>query len=487
LVLIVVGAITCVYGMRHFGVILGVAGVLCLVFTYKLTVEINSDFLRFWFGPGIFLKRIALEQIAYCQPFKGIILGWGTHFTGDGLLYNVSGLKAVTIVLKSGKKLHIGTDEPHQLIEAVNSALHRPGGDIVVMWSEVKADYLKRVEKSLSAVRHPRSFEILADVGGHLERRFAELGSEQRTWDNFQKIITEMGPPSDYAELVGGGKSVAKTALLSKYTAILTLVLIAVAMGMIILPEILSAYRCYRPDMANRPFVNDPNLIGKWQSVDFVDDINDFEPDKKHWPGDLYLKQMFFFENGLTGGPWKWTKGQIIHPGDKTVAHYCIKEMAGSTYLLFEWMSGDVTIRGMKPKFYVLKKVSESLLQKANSQQTDKQVVEAAIETARSWLQLVDEGAYEQSWSQAAEYFRKSVSEEQWVKMVEPVRKPLGKVLSREVKNSTYTTQVPGAPDGKYVIIQFETSFENKRSAVETITPVLEPDGKWHVSGYYIK
>ncbi|HWN92533.1 MAG TPA: DUF4019 domain-containing protein, partial [Verrucomicrobiae bacterium] len=46
---------------------------------------------------------------------------------------------------------------------------------------------------------------------------------------------------------------------------------------------------------------------------------------------------------------------------------------------------------------------------------------------------------------------------------------------------------LPGAPDGEYVVIQYETAFENKASAVETITPMLDKDGSWRISGYYIK
>src|SRR3990172_8443962 len=45
----------------------------------------------------------------------------------------------------------------------------------------------------------------------------------------------------------------------------------------------------------------------------------------------------------------------------------------------------------------------------------------------------------------------------------------------------------PGAPDGQYVVIQYETSFERKSSAIETITPIREKDGKWRVAGYYIR
>jgi ribosomal protein S17E len=42
-------------------------------------------------------------------------------------------------------------------------------------------------------------------------------------------------------------------------------------------------------------------------------------------------------------------------------------------------------------------------------------------------------------------------------------------------------------PDGKYVVIKYDTSFENKKSAVETVTPMLDKDGKWRVAGYFIK
>jgi len=48
-------------------------------------------------------------------------------------------------------------------------------------------------------------------------------------------------------------------------------------------------------------------------------------------------------------------------------------------------------------------------------------------------------------------------------------------------------TSVPGGPDGQYVIIEFAASFENKKTAIETVTPMLEKDGVWRVAGYYIK
>ncbi|HEY3448262.1 MAG TPA: DUF4019 domain-containing protein [Myxococcales bacterium] len=111
----------------------------------------------------------------------------------------------------------------------------------------------------------------------------------------------------------------------------------------------------------------------------------------------------------------------------------------------------------------------------------------AAVAAAEAWLKLVDEGKYADSWKQAAEFFKANVKQEQWEQMVPGVRKPLGKLVSRKVKSTTYTKTAPGAPDGEYVIIQFDTSFAEKKAAVETVTPMMDKDGKWHVSGYFIK
>ena len=111
----------------------------------------------------------------------------------------------------------------------------------------------------------------------------------------------------------------------------------------------------------------------------------------------------------------------------------------------------------------------------------------AAIAAAEKWLTIVDEGKYIESWKESSEYFKQAVTQDQWEQAVQAVREPLGKLISRKVKNATYTTSLPGAPDGQYVVIQFSTSFENKKSGIETVTPMIDKDGKWRVSGYYIK
>ncbi|MDJ0608508.1 MAG: DUF4019 domain-containing protein [Kiloniellales bacterium] len=121
------------------------------------------------------------------------------------------------------------------------------------------------------------------------------------------------------------------------------------------------------------------------------------------------------------------------------------------------------------------------------SGQASEEKESAALRAAEEWLALVDAERYGESWQAAASYFQKAVSRDQWQQALNGVRRPLGTVLSRRPKSKTFTTTLPGAPDGQYVVIQFDTSFENKRSSVETVTPMLDENGRWRVSGYFIK
>ncbi|MGC2210419.1 MAG: DUF4019 domain-containing protein [Candidatus Korobacteraceae bacterium] len=111
----------------------------------------------------------------------------------------------------------------------------------------------------------------------------------------------------------------------------------------------------------------------------------------------------------------------------------------------------------------------------------------AATEAANRWLALVDSGDYAASWETAAPMFKQSIAQDQWVKMVKDKRAPMGKLVSRTLKSAVYTTSLPGAPDGQYVVIVYESSFEHKKSAIETVTPSLGKDGQWKVSGYFIR
>jgi len=111
----------------------------------------------------------------------------------------------------------------------------------------------------------------------------------------------------------------------------------------------------------------------------------------------------------------------------------------------------------------------------------------AAQKGAESWLAVVDKADYPGSYDQASTMFKAAVTKDDWTQKVRAARGPLGKVVSRKLQSAEYMTSLPGAPDGQYVVIKYDTSFENKKSAVETVVSMLDKDGQWRVSGYFVR
>ena len=66
-----------------------------------------------------------------------------------------------------------------------------------------------------------------------------------------------------------------------------------------------------------------------------------------------------------------------------------------------------------------------------------------AIKVAKVWLGTVDQGNYGASWDTAAAVFKKAVTKEQWEAAVTSVRKPLGKMLKRELMGAKPMTDLP--------------------------------------------
>jgi hypothetical protein len=92
----------------------------------------------------------------------------------------------------------------------------------------------------------------------------------------------------------------------------------------------------------------------------------------------------------------------------------------------------------------------------------------AATDAATEWLMLVDSGQYAESWFQSASAFRYRISKELWKNAMDTARAPLGKIQARQLKSATYTTSIPNAPSGEYVVVLYETSFERVPGMIET-------------------
>lgn len=110
----------------------------------------------------------------------------------------------------------------------------------------------------------------------------------------------------------------------------------------------------------------------------------------------------------------------------------------------------------------------------------------ASLGDAKAWLALVDQGRWDQSWQAASTLFRGKITAKGWETTIQPVRQPLGPVVSRAFQAVTKTNTLPGAPAADYEILIFQTRFEQRGNSIETVILMREGTA-WRVAGYFIR
>jgi len=113
-------AIGAIWPSARVSFVIGILLLLTVVFFHKLTVQIDNETLRAWFGPGLITKKVRMADIASCEPIRiRWWYGWGIHLTPYGWLYNIAGWDAVAIRLRDRRTFALGTDDPQGLAAAI--------------------------------------------------------------------------------------------------------------------------------------------------------------------------------------------------------------------------------------------------------------------------------------------------------------------------------------------------------------------------------
>lgn len=111
-------------------------------------------------------------------------------------------------------------------------------------------------------------------------------------------------------------------------------------------------------DNINLPFIADDRVLGRWKSICFVNNADDFDPNNSD--NELWLKETNFYPNGrvvriYSDESWedKWTKGFVLDCKKSTASQYTFKLIDNIEYLLVEWKMGNYVYGGAKPGYYV--------------------------------------------------------------------------------------------------------------------------------------
>jgi hypothetical protein len=100
--------------------------ILCLIVFAALTVEVDDQAITLRFGMGLIRKSFLLQDIQAHRPVKNPwYYAWGIHAIPGGLIFNVSGMEAVELQMKNGRKYRIGTDDVQRLVSALETHLQK--------------------------------------------------------------------------------------------------------------------------------------------------------------------------------------------------------------------------------------------------------------------------------------------------------------------------------------------------------------------------
>lgn len=113
--------------------------------------------------------------------------------------------------------------------------------------------------------------------------------------------------------------------------------------------------------------------------------------------------------------------------------------------------------------------------------------IAAASQAAERWLGLIDNGLVSESWDSAATGFQGAVTRAAWTQSVLNARLAFEPFGERQRIAAKYTTQIPNAPPGEYVLLQYRTRVSMERTVIETVVPVQDGARGWRVSGYFVR
>ena len=111
------------------------------------------------------------------------------------------------------------------------------------------------------------------------------------------------------------------------------------------------------------PFVDDPDVIGKWKTWGFCATKEDFSTEPEPEENQYWKSVEFFpdgsctsvFEDDVIEGDDKqtWTKHFLLRKYNDSACEYEIRTVDGMDYLLIEWKSGDYRWGGFDTNYYI--------------------------------------------------------------------------------------------------------------------------------------
>lgn len=121
-------------------------------------------------------------------------------------------------------------------------------------------------------------------------------------------------------------------------------------------------------DNIDMPFVPDERVLGDWKACDFVEEMENFDPQSPHMAEEmLYWRETVFSPEGRCRKVFRdgsiyeapnctWTKDYVLGHTWETAERYVLQSLEGKDYLFIQWKTGDYVYDGRAPWYYVFER-----------------------------------------------------------------------------------------------------------------------------------
>jgi len=120
-------------------------------------------------------------------------------------------------------------------------------------------------------------------------------------------------------------------------------------------------------------------------------------------------------------------------------------------------------------------------------QQPNKKEARAASAAIADFFRLVDADHFAASWQQAAATLKEKITQSQWVEQLEKTRAVTGPLLHRRQEKLIFSKVADDSPEGKYILVIFNSDFQKRTGVKERVTVMLDSDSHWRVAGYFLQ
>ncbi|MCG2584285.1 DUF4019 domain-containing protein [Massilia sp. TS11] len=117
----------------------------------------------------------------------------------------------------------------------------------------------------------------------------------------------------------------------------------------------------------------------------------------------------------------------------------------------------------------------------------DSDAAAPARAAASAFLSLLDSAKFGEAWESSAKPVHSAVSRDGFIAGLQQLKAQMPPLKARVPESATPAKNLPGAPEGDYLVLVNRLDFEGGASAREQLTIMKEADGAWRVVGYFVR